>query len=218
MSTGYAELHCRSHFSFLTGASSPEELVVAAHRQGYAALAITDECSLAGVVRAHAAARPEPDQPALLSLIIGSEMRLSLPPAAANRRTGAVAGEGSSEVTGAMAGMAAGMAGMAAGMAAGPATPKRKTRQARQTLSAIPPSAIPPLPASSPLAGLSAGAAPGAAGTNPSGLWQPVHLDQHRPAPCAQGPVPGLCLRSGRPGAQRALPGWPARLFCAADP
>ncbi|MCZ8236662.1 MAG: error-prone DNA polymerase [Inhella sp.] len=51
----YAELQCRSHFSFLTGASDPEELVQRAQVQGYAALALTDECSLAGVVRAHVA-------------------------------------------------------------------------------------------------------------------------------------------------------------------
>ena len=47
----YAELHCRSNFSFLTGASHPGELVERARQLGYAALAITDECSLAGVVR-----------------------------------------------------------------------------------------------------------------------------------------------------------------------
>ena len=51
---GYAELHCASNFSFLTGASHPEELVARAQALGYAALAITDECSLGGVVRAHA--------------------------------------------------------------------------------------------------------------------------------------------------------------------
>jgi len=53
----YAELHCRSNFSFLTGASHPEELVARAHELGYTALAITDECSFAGVVRAHGEAR-----------------------------------------------------------------------------------------------------------------------------------------------------------------
>jgi len=71
---GYAELHCRSNFSFLTGASHPGELVERAQQLGYAALAITDECSLAGVVRAHVAARE-----AGLPLIVGSEMRLTLP-------------------------------------------------------------------------------------------------------------------------------------------
>jgi error-prone DNA polymerase len=49
----YAELHCRSNFSFLTGASHPQELVRRARELGYAGLALTDECSLAGVVRAH---------------------------------------------------------------------------------------------------------------------------------------------------------------------
>ncbi|MBL8339828.1 MAG: error-prone DNA polymerase [Rubrivivax sp.] len=69
---GYAELHCRSNFSFLTGASHPEELVARAHALRYAALAITDECSLAGVVRAHAEARRLG-----LHFIVGAEMRLS---------------------------------------------------------------------------------------------------------------------------------------------
>jgi error-prone DNA polymerase len=70
--TGYAELHCLSNFSFLRGASHPEELVERAQAQGYAALALTDECSLAGVVRAHKAA-----QTAGLKFIIGSEMRIA---------------------------------------------------------------------------------------------------------------------------------------------
>ncbi len=52
---GYAELHCLSNFSFQRGASHPGELVVRACELGYAALAITDECSVAGVVRADAA-------------------------------------------------------------------------------------------------------------------------------------------------------------------
>jgi error-prone DNA polymerase len=49
----YAELHCISNFSFQRGASHPEELVARAYQLGYEALAITDECSVAGVVRAH---------------------------------------------------------------------------------------------------------------------------------------------------------------------
>ncbi len=49
----YAELHCLTAFSFLRGASEPGELVERAVTLGYEALAITDECSLAGVVRAH---------------------------------------------------------------------------------------------------------------------------------------------------------------------
>jgi error-prone DNA polymerase len=67
----YAELHCLSNFSFLRGASHPEELVERAQTLGYAALAITDECSLSGVVRAHLAAKES-----RLQLIIGSEITL----------------------------------------------------------------------------------------------------------------------------------------------
>jgi error-prone DNA polymerase len=64
----YAELHCLSNFSFLRGASHPGELVKTAAELGYAGLALTDECSVAGVVRAHAVAKD-----VLLPLIIGSE-------------------------------------------------------------------------------------------------------------------------------------------------
>ncbi len=67
----YAELHCLSNFTFLRGASHPEELVTRAAELGYVALAITDECSLAGVVRAHVQAKQHH-----LPLIIGSEFRL----------------------------------------------------------------------------------------------------------------------------------------------
>ena len=59
---GYAELHCLTHFSFQRGASTPEELVQRAYHLGYAALAITDECSVAGIVRAHVALRDLPGQ------------------------------------------------------------------------------------------------------------------------------------------------------------
>jgi error-prone DNA polymerase len=65
----YAELHCLSNFSFLRGASHPAELVQAAARLGYAGLALTDECSVAGVVRAHVAAKG-----ASLKLLVGSEI------------------------------------------------------------------------------------------------------------------------------------------------
>jgi len=68
----YAELHCLSNFSFLRGASHPEELVERAQALGYAALALTDECSVAGMVRAHLAARD-----AGLPLVIGSEFTLA---------------------------------------------------------------------------------------------------------------------------------------------
>ena len=68
----YAELHCLSHYSFLRGASAPDELVSRAAHCGYHALAITDECSLAGVVKAHVAAKEQG-----LKLIIGSEFTLT---------------------------------------------------------------------------------------------------------------------------------------------
>ena len=67
----YAELHCLSNFSFLRGASHPEELVERAKTLGYAALALTDECSFSGIVRAHVAAKS-----AGLPLVIGSEATL----------------------------------------------------------------------------------------------------------------------------------------------
>ena len=69
----YAELHCLSSFSFQRGASQPEELVERAHRLGYSALAITDECSVAGMVRAHGEA-----QRCGLKLLPGAEFRLPL--------------------------------------------------------------------------------------------------------------------------------------------
>ncbi|HEV8519971.1 MAG TPA: error-prone DNA polymerase [Burkholderiales bacterium] len=68
----YAELHCLTNFTFLRGASHPEELAERAAELGYAALAITDECSLAGVVRAHIAAKEHN-----LKLIIGAEFKLA---------------------------------------------------------------------------------------------------------------------------------------------
>ena len=67
----YAELHCCSNFSFLRGASHPAELVQRAAELGYEALALTDECSVAGVVRAWEAARE-----CGLKLVVGSEFRL----------------------------------------------------------------------------------------------------------------------------------------------
>jgi error-prone DNA polymerase len=69
---GYAELHCVSNFTFLRGASQPEELVRRAQELGYAALALTDECSVAGIVRAHVAARQAGPK-----LIVGSELVLA---------------------------------------------------------------------------------------------------------------------------------------------
>ena len=68
----YAELRCLSNFSFLRGASRPEELVERAKALGYSALAITDECSMAGVVRAHVAAKE-----AGLPLLIGAQFSIN---------------------------------------------------------------------------------------------------------------------------------------------
>ena len=67
----YAELHCLSNFSFQRGASSARELFERAKQRGYTALAITDECTLAGIVRAWQAAKDVG-----LPLIVGSEMRI----------------------------------------------------------------------------------------------------------------------------------------------
>jgi error-prone DNA polymerase len=69
----YAELHALSNFSFQRGASHPEELVARAHALGYSALAITDECSMAGVVRAHGEAKRLG-----LHLLIGTELRVEV--------------------------------------------------------------------------------------------------------------------------------------------
>ncbi|WP_225609842.1 error-prone DNA polymerase [Pseudomonas sp. PDM02] len=71
MSIDYAELHCLSNFSFQRGASSALELFQRAKKLGYQALAITDECTLAGIVRAWQAAKSVE-----LPLIIGSEVRI----------------------------------------------------------------------------------------------------------------------------------------------
>ncbi len=68
----YAELHCLSAFSFQRGASSAEELFTRAKELGYAALAITDECSLAGIVRAWEASKNVG-----VPLIVGSEISLA---------------------------------------------------------------------------------------------------------------------------------------------
>lgn len=65
----YAELHAFTNFSFLKGASRPGEMVATAAELGYEAIAITDECSLAGVVRAHEEAKRRE-----LPLIIGAEL------------------------------------------------------------------------------------------------------------------------------------------------
>jgi len=80
MQASYAELHCVSNFSFLRGASHPEELVERAIALGYSALAITDECSFAGSARAHLGLREaiERDPAARdFKLIHGTEIRLA---------------------------------------------------------------------------------------------------------------------------------------------
>ncbi|MEX2131659.1 MAG: PHP domain-containing protein, partial [Pseudohongiellaceae bacterium] len=68
----YGELHCASNFTFLRGVSFPEELVETANSLGYSAIALTDECSLAGVVRGYVAAKSK-----TVKLIIGSEFTLT---------------------------------------------------------------------------------------------------------------------------------------------
>ncbi len=67
----YAELHCISNYSFLRGASHPEELIIQAAKLGYHAIAITDECTMAGAVKAHVAAKENH-----IKLIIGCEFQL----------------------------------------------------------------------------------------------------------------------------------------------
>jgi len=68
----YAELRCLSNFSFLRGASRPEELVTRAKELGYSALAMTDECTMAGIVRAHVQAKSVG-----LKLLIGSQFQVA---------------------------------------------------------------------------------------------------------------------------------------------
>ncbi|MGQ0483864.1 MAG: error-prone DNA polymerase [Hyphomicrobiales bacterium] len=89
--TAYAELHCTTNFSFLRGASHPEELVSQAKHLGLAAIAVTDRNTLAGVVRAHAAAKDMD-----LKLIVGARLDLAPTPAASRRTLPAQAGEGGS--------------------------------------------------------------------------------------------------------------------------
>jgi error-prone DNA polymerase len=75
MSEGYAELHCLSAFSFQRGASTADELFARARHHAYSALAITDECSLAGIVRALRASEASG-----VPLIVGSEIQLEAGP------------------------------------------------------------------------------------------------------------------------------------------
>ena len=69
---GYAELQCLSNFSFLEGASHPDELVIQAAALGLAAIGIADRNSLAGVVRAHTAAKQHGIQ-----LLVGARLDLT---------------------------------------------------------------------------------------------------------------------------------------------
>ena len=73
-STSYAELQCTSNFSFLRGASHPEELAMQAKHLGLSAIAVTDRNTLAGIVRAHAAAKD-----AELPFIVGARLDLAEP-------------------------------------------------------------------------------------------------------------------------------------------
>lgn len=68
----YAELHAISNYTFLRGASHPHELVEQAAELGYQAIAITDECSFAGIVKAHEAAKKHQ-----LKLLVGTEFQLA---------------------------------------------------------------------------------------------------------------------------------------------
>jgi error-prone DNA polymerase len=83
----YAELCARTSFSFLSAGSQPEEMVERAKALGYAALAVADEASLSGVVRAHEAATQ-----AGLRLIVGVQMQLGRPAAAAPSGSAAAVG------------------------------------------------------------------------------------------------------------------------------
>ncbi len=86
--TSYCELHCKTNYSFLTGASHADELVDRAIELGYSALAITDENTLAGIVRAYTAIRDankrasethdsNHSQTDSLQLIVGAEIILN---------------------------------------------------------------------------------------------------------------------------------------------
>ncbi|MGF7244055.1 error-prone DNA polymerase [Pseudomonas oryzihabitans] len=75
MTPDYAELHCLSNFSFQRGASSVDQLFERAKAMGYEALAITDECTLAGIVRAWQASEKHD-----VRLIVGAEFQIAQGP------------------------------------------------------------------------------------------------------------------------------------------
>lgn len=69
----YAELQVTSNFSFLRGASHPDELAIGAAVLGLEAIAVTDRNSLAGIVRAHVGAKQ-----AGIRLVVGARLDLGL--------------------------------------------------------------------------------------------------------------------------------------------
>ena len=81
--SSYAELHCRSNFSFLDGVSHPEELVVAAANLGLSALALTDLAGLYGIVRFAEAAREVG-----MATVFGAELDLDADPGSGGGRWG----------------------------------------------------------------------------------------------------------------------------------
>jgi len=93
MSATHAELDVMSNFSFLEGASHPEELVASASELGYESIAIADRCTLAGAVRAHVAARAHG-----IGLCIGARLTLWTGAPPVHRRTGGAAEEHTIEI------------------------------------------------------------------------------------------------------------------------
>ncbi|MGZ4711720.1 MAG: error-prone DNA polymerase [Acidimicrobiia bacterium] len=180
---GYAELHCHSNFSFLDGASHPEELVEEAHRLGLAGLAVTDHDGLYGVVRFAEAARPLG-----LPTVFGAELTLGLdrPPKGTERRAGSAGARRAPRGAGATSGMAEIPGEHVLILAEGPAGYAALARtisdaQLRGEKGA-------------PRLGLDdLGRAPGAAGN-----WFVT-------TGCRKGPVPAALVRDGPAAARRAL-------------
>ena len=88
----YAPLWCKSNFSFLEGASHPEELVEEAHRLGLRSLAITDRDGVHGMVRGHVKARE-----LAIQLICGTQVTVAAPGAslaASSLSLGSIHGHG----------------------------------------------------------------------------------------------------------------------------
>jgi error-prone DNA polymerase len=99
---GYAELHCHTNFSFLDGASHPEELAEEAHRLGLTGLAVTDHDGFYGVVRFAVAA-----QEVGLPTVFGAELTLDIEqPNGVERRAGVDGGRRATRGAGATGGMA----------------------------------------------------------------------------------------------------------------